>query len=450
MLIREQDYEEEWLSIVFDENDCIKYLKESILCMMRPAYSKQSLSRIEPSVYTVALSLARMVYINYPLRTLFKAGIGGGYASHRNIVNGRDTSMKIGAKGINNTLQCLLNYGMVDVYVCEGNFDRYADGTSRYSHFSMTDKGVTFVKLVLGEFISNRYLQRKESSVVITEKTVQLRGDKLALLEFKMTKEVKDMIRVVENYNSLMVDVEVKDHNGTILQPLQACRIFCQGTFERGGRVYYSGKSPQQMSQEDRLKLTINGESVSELDFKAIHMAIIDLYGGRPWSRPDRDPYYLLNYSWILFYEDWAESVGKEHVSKVLRGIIKKAFMVALNAESEVVARYVIKEFVENDTSGLMDGVEAFCIDGLIAELKNYHPDFEASLFSGIGTRLQRIDSDIAEKVLISCTDAKIPVICIHDSFIVQSRYSELLEGFMRDAWIKVLGSDDNCGISHK
>lgn len=449
MIKRELVYEEEWLSSSFDENIVITSLKEHLVGLMKPSYSHQSLRRIDASIYTVALSLARMTYLPYPLKTLFKAGRGSSYPSGV-ILNGKPVIERIGAKGVNNTIAHLFGNGYADIEICSGNYDRYPNGESRYSYMTITDKGKKLVRLILGDIISNKHLQRKESSIVITEKSVQLRNDKLSLVEFKLTPEVKRMIKVVEGYNLLMQDVVIEDPSGMILQPLESCRIFCHGTFDRGGRFYYRGKSPQQMSQEERLKLTINGEAVSELDFKAIHIAIIDLDGGRPWSRPDRDPYYLLNYSWVLFDEKWAEAVGDSYVSKVLRNIIKKAFVVALNAENEAVAKYVLKDLATNDTEGLMEGVEEICIDGLITELKNYHPSFEPSLFSGIGTRLQRIDSDIAEKVLVSCTEAKIPVICIHDSFIVQSRYSELLEVFMRDAWIKVLGSDDNCGISHK
>jgi len=446
MLLVDKLYEEEWLSQCFTVNPVIEELQEHIIGIMGATHRYQSINRIKDSIYTVSLSLARMTYLSYPLKTLFKAGIKGKYTNGY-ILDGKVAEGRIGLKGVNATIACLFSNGYIDIHICSGNYDKYPNGESRYSNMVITEKGSQLIKILLGNAVSYKHLRRKESNIVMTKKNVILRDEKLSVVEFKITPEVRKMIKNVEGYNSLMQDVVIKDyHSVKVIPPLEACRIFCRGSFKDGGRFYYQGRSPQQMSQDDRLRLTIDGESVVELDYKAIHIAIIDLDGGRPWSDPNRDPYYLMNYSWVLF----SDLVDEDFIKKSLRNIIKKAFVVAINVDSEDVARYVLKDIVTNNKDGIMDGVEDICIDGLIAELRNYHPDFENALFSGIGTKLQRVDSDIAEKVLVSCTGANIPVICVHDSFIVQRQHRDTLRGFMEDAWVAVLGSNDNCGIAEK
>lgn len=446
MLLRDKLYEEEWLSQCFIVNPIIESLQDHVIGLMSTTHSYQSIKRIKDSIYTVSLSLARMTYLPYPLKTLFKAGIKGKY-TNGHILDGKVAEGRIGLKGVNATIACLFNNGYIDIQICSGNYDKYPNGESRYSNMVLTKKGSQIIKLLLGDAVSYKHLQRMESNIMMTKKNVILRDEKLSLVEFKITPEVRKMIKNVEGYNSLMHDVIVKDnHSGKVISPLVACRIFCRGSFTDGGRFYYQGRSPQQMRQTDRLRLTIDGDPVVELDYKAIHIAIIDLDGGRPWSDPNRDPYYLMNYSWVVF----SDLVDEDFIKRSLRTIIKKAFVVAINADSEDVARYVLKDIVTNNEDGIMDGIDDICIDGLIAELKNYHPDFEHAMFSGIGTKLQRVDSDIAEKVLVSCTEARIPVICVHDSFIVQRQHRDALRGFMEDAWVAVLGSMDNCGIAEK
>ena len=48
-----------------------------------------------------------------------------------------------------------------------------------------------------------------------------------------------------------------------------------------------------------------------------------------------------------------------------------------------------------------------------------------------MGIRLQRIDSDIMNNVLIELTNLKITALPVHDSIIVQERHKEVLRNSM-------------------
>ena len=63
-------------------------------------------------------------------------------------------------------------------------------------------------------------------------------------------------------------------------------------------------------------------------------------------------------------------------------------------------------------------------IEQLIMDFTDYHKPIRKFFFSGAGLSLQYIDALIAEKILNHFTKLEIPVLCIHDSFIIQTKYS--------------------------
>ena len=59
---------------------------------------------------------------------------------------------------------------------------------------------------------------------------------------------------------------------------------------------------------------------------------------------------------------------------------------------------------------------------------------------SGIGVELQKMDGDIAAEVIKHFTSKKVPVLCIHDSFIVQQECKLELYGIMRKFYYERFG----------
>lgn len=58
----------------------------------------------------------------------------------------------------------------------------------------------------------------------------------------------------------------------------------------------------------------------------------------------------------------------------------------------------------------------------------------------GFGIKLQNIDSHITENILLRLTSKNIPVIPIHDSFIVQIKHEAELKRAMTEEYEKVIG----------
>jgi len=70
-----------------------------------------------------------------------------------------------------------------------------------------------------------------------------------------------------------------------------------------------------------------------------------------------------------------------------------------------------------------------------------FHEPIAHHFYTGVGLRLQRQDSDIAEKVLLHFAAKGIAVLPLHDSFLMHQGYETWLEPVMRSAFEKVVGT---------
>lgn len=65
-------------------------------------------------------------------------------------------------------------------------------------------------------------------------------------------------------------------------------------------------------------------------------------------------------------------------------------------------------------------------------KLKKNNPDISEYFFSGIGTSLQNKDSLMALEIVYHFYQKGIPVLPVHDSFIIEKQYTEDLKKEMK------------------
>jgi DNA-binding XRE family transcriptional regulator len=75
----------------------------------------------------------------------------------------------------------------------------------------------------------------------------------------------------------------------------------------------------------------------------------------------------------------------------------------------------------------------------LVHDLERRHAPIADHFQSGAGCWLQRLDSDMAEIVLLGLVKRGIPVLPIHDSFIVPARHENIADEVMDEAFQKVI-----------
>ena len=204
-------------------------------------------------------------------------------------------------------------------------------------------------------------------------------------------------------------------------------RVFNGGLatkWQRGGRFYRGWW--QQIDKEDRCKIYINDQPTLEVDFKAFHPNLLSNELGVKLSG---DPYDL----------------GKLVLPEVImtkeeqRAYVKLLVLMGINADNDKKAYQAFRNSDRKDKLGqrLTDIQLGLLLDAFIDK----HPQFKGVLNTGQALRLMNIDSQIANMVLDHFTNKNIPVLCIHDSFIIQYDKEPELRSILNQATHQVTNS---------
>ena len=167
-------------------------------------------------------------------------------------------------------------------------------------------------------------------------------------------------------------------------------RVFIIVVLKMGGRFY--GGWWQSIPSRLRPFITINGKETVELDYSSMHPRM--LYAHIGMQCPD-DPY----------------DVG---LNPKYKDLIKKAFNALINARGR------IEQFNNPEDGPVFDEDEiGMSWNEFLKHIKSYHPKLKGLFGTGIGLKFQRTDSDIAEATMLHFARQNIPVLPVHDSFIM-------------------------------
>jgi hypothetical protein len=185
-------------------------------------------------------------------------------------------------------------------------------------------------------------------------------------------------------------------------------RVFNDRDLTTGGRFY--GGWWQNVPKAYRRHLVVNGKRMVEVDYSNLHPAILYAEEG---IAPPNDCYRR------IFDQETENKHGDE-----LRSMVKAAFNAMLNADK---APRQAPKGVEPQRFGMKwkEVSEA---------IASAHQPIAHHFFTGAGKRLQRIDSDVAERVMLEFIELDIPILPIHDSFLVHEGHLGLLEKTMTEA----------------
>ena len=107
----------------------------------------------------------------------------------------------------------------------------------------------------------------------------------LIIKNYTRTKQTKRLAADIRELNEFLAgcDIAGGEHRGFT-------RNFNNNSWRKGGRLYSVGGGYQQMPEKKRLKMTINGEAVAEIDIKASFLTIYHARLGAPLEN-HIDPY---------------------------------------------------------------------------------------------------------------------------------------------------------------
>ena len=193
-------------------------------------------------------------------------------------------------------------------------------------------------------------------------------------------------------------------------------RVFNDPELQTGGRFY--GGWWQNIPREYRRHLAVNGKQMVELDYSNQHPSI--LYAQEGITRPTDC------YSKVIKLSQLPNGVT---ISE-LRDTVKAAFNAMLNSP----------KVLKNAPTGIEPKRFGLKWRDISEAITTFHKPIAHHFYSGVGLRLQRMDSDIAEKVMVHFAKYNIAILPLHDSFLIHHGYEHELRDEMDKAFKDVVG----------
>jgi hypothetical protein len=209
--------------------------------------------------------------------------------------------------------------------------------------------------------------------------------------------------RVLGAYDKMMININTSiGHEVVSSSQLSMTRIFSNGSFDECGRVF----SPiQNYKKETRKYIYFDGEPTIEIDYSSFHAHILYHRDGLEFAGDD--PYLIEGFD---------------------RDLVKVAFNIMLNRKGSGNTESAVS------TISYELNIDKFAAKELEAETLKLHGKISKHFNTGVGLKLQRLDSDIAISVIdYFIHKLKRPIIGVHDSFIVSVRDTESLILLMAD-----------------
>ena len=259
-----------------------------------------------------------------------------------------------------------------------------------------------------------------------TEQSNQMRHN-LQLINDRITTKWIDLELSREEYVDLVTQMAEKnkqyfkespdDYRPLMLSKRSLYRVFNDTEFKTGGRFY--GGWWQEIPSKFRDRIIIDGKRTVQLDYSGLHPHI--LYHEKGLELKD-DPYQV-----NLIPSKNAEDADG------FRKFIKQCFNAMLNAEKPM----------QRAPRGSQLSHWGVTWKQIVKAIRGRHPHIEDQFFTGAGLKLQRIDSDLCEAVILSMMkrSPEIVVLPVHDSFIVHHGYKDELMGMMLGAYCVKYGN---------
>ena len=202
--------------------------------------------------------------------------------------------------------------------------------------------------------------------------------------------------------------------------------IFNMSSTRFGGRLYpspdYRGPDYQNIHADSRPTIEIDNAPIVELDYSGLHINILYAKEG---MQCQKDPYAPFG--------------------EVRRPAAKLAILIMINAKRKSSVARKLKER-RNDLASkeglslkslkLLNSLQSIKdIDSFVSEVEAHFAPLAKYFYHDMGRRLQREDSELAIRILDYFSKKSVPVLSVHDSFIVPIAYKDELRETMERAF---------------
>ncbi len=327
----------------------------------------------------------------------------------------RYNPLKISIRKIKKIIALLIKHEFI-----EHRKGRYVKHDKELSYRSRIRPTSKFLILMSKHFITRQHIFRLDSDVIIlknSEKylkdypdddfTSKIRDECLTYNSYLYSKKI-GLLRnkQVKNYlNEKNIDFKSKSYQ----------RIF-NGDFKHGGRFY--GPWWLNVPSELRQFITINNNKTVEYDYSSLIIHQIYSEVGLNYFEENTysdDPYLLRG------------------VPDTERKINKAIIQIALNcSDLESLNAALLRQYKKGKLIGNKPRKKE--IEKRLNIFKEMNPKIADYVYKQIALRFQFQDSEIARKIINRCYSYLIPVLSVHDSFIVEETNSNFIIDTMNNA----------------
>lgn len=273
------------------------------------------------------------------------------------------------------------------------------------------------------------------------KETIVLRDKKKKDIPYTDTPDIVRMRELVRDYNRLLertfVDISKLNEPVIFIPPKRPYnkpsrifiiqnekftrRIFSNSSWEQNGR--FNGGWWQRIPSQQRKDIYVNDEPTVEIDYSGLHAVLVYQRKGIDyWKEIKTDP-----------YQTNIEGVSDE----ASRAIGKCVLLFSFNLTDETKLFQAVKSELQQEIPHYR--FTFVNLKKVLSKLREMHPNIEEDILSGIGLNLMNIDGKIAEHILTRFVASDIPILAVHDSFIIPVRQDGFLRTCMKDAIDAVL-----------
>lgn len=188
-------------------------------------------------------------------------------------------------------------------------------------------------------------------------------------------------------------------------------RVFNE-SLDFGGRIYQT--DILRLNRRQRLDVTVMGEKVVEIDYTSLHPRMLHNMKGVDCP--------LDVYSMMCNSDDD-------------RDLIKTTLNIILNSKNRKQAKNAIDREIRERENGTYTSA-----DHLIDEMESVFVDISEYFYTGIGRKLQRMDSDLAVEVMLRMGELGKVCLGVHDSFITKAVDKDILTAIMDSVYEEKFG----------
>ena len=328
----------------------------------------------------------------------------------------------------------VLNVLIEEGFVEHHNGRHVADNPkkSRTSRIKATPKLIDF--LIQDDLIKEGMIERAPETecIILRDKKVNKRID----LNYEDNPITRDMRAKLCQYNNLLRQMYISipeahntgipAHSGAATFTTQSDkfvrRVFNNSSWEEGGRYY--GGWWQRIPKEWREKIRFWDMATVEVDYSGLHIVLLYAREGIDyWKIKAVDPYAI-------------EGIEQ---SERMRSLLKTVLLTAINSSTKQKAIKAVNWHIATNPEDFnWVKKEGLSIGDLIGRFTEGHQAISKYFFTSVGLGLQNCDAKIAEEVIKHFTEQGIPVLCIHDSFIIEAKNKAELERVMNEAITRV------------